>query len=58
MSKRRYDKETKPIDEWGVEEWKQAYEVLNKTQTGLKLQLKQLFIYLHRALGKLQEIIN
>ena len=58
MSKRRNNEKVKPVEEWGVEEWKTAYETLNKKQQTLSDQLKRLFSHLHRALGQLQEIIN
>jgi hypothetical protein len=28
MAKQRYDKEIKPVEEWGVEEWETAYKML------------------------------
>jgi len=58
MPKRRNDPTVKPMEEWGVDEWRMAYNVLNAKFEALKKDLKGIFVYLHRAIGKIQEIIN
>ena len=58
MVKIRNDPEPAPIEEWGVSEWQTAYNILNDKYEGLKKDLKGIFVYLHRAIGKIQESIN
>ena len=52
------DPKVKPIEEWGAEEWEFAFNKKNADYEQLKKQMKGIFIYLHRAIGKIQEIIN
>ena len=58
MPKRMNDPKVKPIEEWGAEEWEAAFNKKNADYEQLKKQMKGIFIYLHRAIGKIQEIIN
>lgn len=58
MAKRMYDPKPKPIEEWTAKEWEIAFNQKNAEFEALKKELKTLFVYLHRALAKIQEIIN
>lgn len=55
MSKKKV-KYIKPAEEWGVAEWKTAFEQSNRKYHDLVKELKGIFVFLHRALGKIQEI--
>ena len=56
MPRRMYDPKPKPIEEWTAKEWETAYNILNAKFENLRKELKGIFVYLHRALGKIQEI--
>jgi len=58
MPPRRNDPKPKPIEQWGVAEWKAAYNKLNANYGDLKKQLSAILVYLHRAIGRIQETIN
>ena len=58
MPKRRNDPQPKPIEEWTAKEWSVAYNRKNAEFEALKQELKSIFVYLHRAIAKIQEIIN
>lgn len=58
MPPKRNDPKPKPIEQWGVAEWQAAYNKKNADYDLLKKEIKGIFVYLHRALGKIQEIIN
>ena len=58
MSIKRNDPRPKPVEEWTTKEWEAAYNVKNAQFETLKKELKGIFIHMHRALGKIQEIIS
>lgn len=58
MPTRRNDPKPKPIEQWTAKEWEIAFNQKNADFEALKKELKAVFVYLHRALAKIQEIIN
>ena len=58
MGTKKKQPQVKPIEQWGVKEWEVAYNQKNAEFEQLKKELKGIFIHLHRAIGKIQEIIN
>ncbi|GAI74851.1 unnamed protein product [marine sediment metagenome] len=58
MTTRKNQKQIKPIEQWGATEWKAAHEQKNAAYEELKKELKGILVYLHRAIGRIQENIN
>lgn len=58
MTSKKKQPQVKPIEQWTAKEWEVAYNQKNVEFEALKKELKGIFVYLHRAIGKIQEIIN
>ena len=58
MTNPKKQKQIKPIEQWGATEWKVAFEQKNAAYEDLKKELKGILVYLHRAIGRIQENIN
>lgn len=57
MPSPKKQKNLKQVDEWGTAEWKLAFEQKNAAYEKLKTEFKAISVYLHRALGRIQENI-
>lgn len=57
MPSQKKQKQIKPIEQWGAAEWKLAFEQKNAAYEELKKEMKGISVYLHRALGRIQESI-
>ncbi len=58
MPPKRNQKQVKPIEEWGAAEWQTAFNQKNAAYESLKKELRGILVYLHRAIGRIQENIN
>ena len=58
MTPKRKQPQVKPIEQWGVAEWKTAFNQKNAAYEDLKKELRGILVYLHRAIGRIQENIN
>ena len=57
MPSPKKQKQVKPIEQWGAAEWKTAFEQKNAAYEKLKDEFKAISVFLHRALGRIQENI-
>ena len=58
MTPRRKQPQVKPIEQWGAAEWQTAFNQKNAAYESLKKELKGILVYLHRAIGRIQENIS
>ncbi len=58
MASKKNQTQVKPIEEWGVKEWEAAFNQKNAAYEDLKKELRGILVYLHRAIGRIQENIN
>ena len=58
MGVRKKQPQINPIEEWGSKEWETAFNQKNAAYEDLKKELRGILVYLHRAIGRIQENIN
>ena len=49
MATKRNDKKIKPVDEWGVEEWESAYNVLTAKYDALRRHMRVALQHLNKS---------
>lgn len=57
MPKRKYQEEPKPIEEWDVKDWENAYSKLNDKFDKLKGKMKRAMNHISQAQNNLSEAI-
>lgn len=57
MGKRKYQAEPKPLEEWDVKDWEQAYAKLNLKLTKLKDKMRRAMNHISQAQNNLSESV-